>query len=104
MIPRNSQFPVSVTKRFYSFRNHQPAVTVDMYEGEKDIAHDNHWLGNYNFPIPDGSKYHAGERSLEVSVCSNTTQSCRYLQTDSQSLTTTNHFVKANVVWFKINQ
>lgn len=37
-----------------------------MFEGEDDVARNNHWIGYHNLIIPRGKHYLAGERSMNV--------------------------------------
>ena len=67
MLPRNSRIPVSHTERFATMHDAQPAVSVDVFEGEDvTTVRNNTWLGNFDFVVPNGSRFKAGERSMNV--------------------------------------
>lgn len=68
MIAKNSWIPTKTVMRFYTHADFQPALSVDIFEGEDPIAHNNKWLGCFDFIVPNGKKFKAGERSLEVSL------------------------------------
>ena len=48
IIPRNSPVPTTVTKQYYTSEDYQTVVGIKIYEGEKDMANDNHMLGQFD--------------------------------------------------------
>ena len=58
LLPRNSQIPCRKTEVFSTFSDNQPAVTVQVYEGERKFTKDNHKLGQFDLtgipPAPRG--------------------------------------------------
>jgi len=47
VIPRNTSIPVRKTKVFYTIEDKQSTVLIDVYEGERTRASDNHFLGSF---------------------------------------------------------
>lgn len=66
MLERDSKLPVEVSKVFSTATKGQPAVTVEVYEGDSDKAVKNAWLGHFNFPVYDPDGAEAGERQVKV--------------------------------------
>jgi len=58
LIPNNTIIPVSITKDFTTHEDNQTAVTVKIFEGEKEYTKDNHFLGQFDLegipPLPKG--------------------------------------------------
>jgi len=88
LIRRNSRLPVSSTRRFATCQDGQRGISVDVFEGEHRVAAENKWLGYHNFMIPRGSRYRAGERSMDVtfSVDANGILSVRAVVPDDETI------------------
>ncbi|KAL5068459.1 hypothetical protein RYX36_019346 [Vicia faba] len=69
VIPRNTPIPVMKTEEFYTALDHQSSVLIDVYEGERTRASDNHFLGS--FCLCGLPRYAAG---LPFNVCFNIDQ------------------------------
>jgi L1 cell adhesion molecule like protein len=58
IIDRNSTIPCKKTKVFSTYADNQPAVTIQVYEGERPRTKDNHLLGRFDLsgipPAPKG--------------------------------------------------
>lgn len=58
IIDRNTTIPCKKTKVFSTFADNQPAVTIQVYEGERKFTKDNNLLGSFNLsgipPAPRG--------------------------------------------------
>jgi molecular chaperone DnaK len=54
MIPRNTTIPTCKKETFTTFSNNQTAVDVKVFQGERKMAEDNRWLGDFrldNIPM-----------------------------------------------------
>src|SRR5438067_3110898 len=58
LIPRNTTIPTSKTEVFSTAADNQPAVTINVLQGEREFARDNRLLGTFNLegiaPAPRG--------------------------------------------------
>lgn len=48
LIPRNTMIPVKKTQIFSTASDNQPSVEINVYEGERPMAKDNHFLANFH--------------------------------------------------------
>ena len=59
LITRNSAIPTEKSQEFSTAADNQPAVTVEVYQGERPMAEDNRKLGNFDLtgipPAPRGA-------------------------------------------------
>mmetsp|Transcript_15057 Transcript_15057/g.26770 ORF Transcript_15057/g.26770 Transcript_15057/m.26770 type:complete len:450 (-) Transcript_15057:110-1459(-) len=66
VLNRNAKIPCVELRTFTTHSDFQRGITLDIFEGEEPVARDNRWVGCQNFPVTGGSKFRAGELSLDV--------------------------------------
>ncbi|GMF23584.1 unnamed protein product [Phytophthora lilii] len=71
ILPRNARIPTSVTKYFQTFEDGQRGLTVEVYEGEKEIAKENDHICYFNFALPRDKIGKAGEFAHPVTFTMN---------------------------------
>ncbi|CAF3826874.1 unnamed protein product [Rotaria magnacalcarata] len=60
IIPRNTVIPVTKTEDFTTTVDHQTSVSVQVFEGERSLTKENHFLGEFELTgIPPASRGHA---------------------------------------------
>ena len=64
IIPRNTTVPTEFTKQYYTSEDNQTVVGIKIFEGEKEMANDNHLLGQFDLTgIPAAPR---GDQPIDV--------------------------------------
>ena len=63
IIERNTVIPASRTERFYTIRNNQDRIRIEVYQGESRLTANNLLLGSLDIQVP---KNKAGEEAVDV--------------------------------------
>lgn len=63
IIERNTVIPASRTERYYTARENQDKVTINVYQGESRMVHNNLLLGELTVDVPAGPK---GQEAVDV--------------------------------------
>ncbi|OQR98297.1 hsp70, partial [Thraustotheca clavata] len=71
LIPKNSRIPIAATKYFDTYEDNQKGITIEVFEGEKEIARDNTYLTYFNFFLPKNRIGKAGEFQHPVTISMN---------------------------------
>jgi heat shock 70kDa protein 1/2/6/8 len=90
LIERNQTIPCSKKQTFSTFSDNQPAVTIKVYEGERQFTRDNNLLGSFDLtgipPMPRGIPQIEVDFSLDangilkVSACEKSTGNSKDIQ------------------------
>ncbi|EAY13413.1 heat shock cognate protein, putative [Trichomonas vaginalis G3] len=57
VIPRNTRIPVTKTRTFSNAEDDDDTVTIQIYEGERPLTRDNHFLGSFDLSgLPPGPR------------------------------------------------
>ena len=71
LLPKNSKIPLSMTKYFTTYTDDQEGITVEVYEGEHEIAKDNTHICYFNFVLPKHQRGPAGAIQHPVTLLMN---------------------------------
>lgn len=61
ILPKNSRIPLSLTKYFETYEDDQKGLTIEVYEGENEVAKENDHICYFNFALPRDKVGKAGE-------------------------------------------
>jgi hypothetical protein len=65
IVPRNTNIPCTKSKTFYTHKDNQKGISIDIYEGNSTDLKLNQYLTRFNFPIP---KTRRGKRGIPIKV------------------------------------
>ncbi|TMW65516.1 hypothetical protein Poli38472_008158 [Pythium oligandrum] len=71
LLPKNSRIPVTMTKYFETYEDNQRGLTIEVYEGEHEVAKENDHIAFFNFAIPRDKIGKAGEFAHPVTFTMN---------------------------------
>ena len=71
ILPKNARIPTSVTKYFQTYEDNQRGLTVEVYEGENEVAKECDHICYFNFALPRDKIGKAGEFAHPVTFTMN---------------------------------
>jgi len=90
LIPRNSRIPITGTKSFSTASDDQESVAIEIFEGERPMTKDNHFLGNFDLtgipPAPRGTPEIDVTFDIDVNGILNVSVSHIYSNHDYESI------------------
>jgi molecular chaperone DnaK len=60
LLPKGTRLPARGSRKYYTMRDNQPTMTIDILEGGDWIAGDNSQLGNFELELPPGKRGEVG--------------------------------------------